>query len=72
METLLGKVFFNNKKIVPQYDDETLRSTTEILVIQFEQEKFKQLPSEGGSSLISARKYRKISVVRSPLAIARK
>ena len=72
MATLLGKVFFNNKKTLPQCDDETLGSNAEILVIQFDQERFEQILSKGGSSPTSARKHRKILVVRSPLATARK
>ena len=69
MATLLGKVFFNNKKTVPQCDDETLGSTVETLVIKFYQERFEQILSEGGSNPINMRKYRKISMVRSPLTI---
>jgi len=72
METPLEKVFFNNKKTVPQCNDKILSFTVEILVIQFDQERFKQILSEGGSSPTSARKHRKISVVRSSLATARK
>ena len=52
--------------MVSQYDDETLGSTFEMLVIQSDQEKFEQILSEGGSSLIIVRKHRKISVARSP------
>ena len=66
----LEKVFFNNKKIMSQCDDETLESTSKTLVIQFDQEKFKQLLSEGSSSYINMRKHRKISMARSPLATA--
>ena len=72
MATPLGKVFFNNKRTVSQCDDETLGSNAETLVIQFDQERFEQILSEGGSSPINVRKHRKISLARSPLAIARK
>ena len=72
MVTPLEKVFFNNKKMVPHCDDETLRSTTETLVIQFDQERFKQILSEVGSNPISVCKHRKISVASTPLAAARK
>jgi len=49
MATPLGIFFFNDKKTTLQCDDKTLGSTTETLVIQFDQEKFEQLLSEGGS-----------------------
>ena len=68
----LEKVLFNNKKTVPQCDNETLGSTTETLVIQFDQERFEQILSEGGSNSTSAYKHKKISVARSPLATAQK
>jgi len=69
--TLQGNVF-NNKKTVPQCDDETLGCTAETLVIQFDQERFKQILFESDSNPISARKHIKISVVRSALATTRK
>jgi len=72
MAASLRKAFFNNKKTTPQCDDETLGSTAEILVIQFDQEKFEQLLSEGGSNPTSAHKHRKISMARSPLTISRR
>ena len=72
MATLLGKVFFNKKKTVLQCDDETLGFTAETLIIQFDQEKFEQLLSEGGSNSINERKHKKISVTRSPLVVAQK
>ena len=68
----LGTVFFNYKKMVSQCNDETLGSITEKLVIQFDQERFEQILSEGGSSPINVREHRKISVVRSPLTTVRK
>jgi len=72
MVTSLGNFLFNKKKMAPQSDDETLGSTAKTLVIQFDQERFEQLLSESGSSPISVRKHRKISVVRSPLTTTRK
>jgi len=50
IETPLGKGFFNNKKIVSQCNDETLGFTAETLVIQFDQESFEQILSDGGSN----------------------
>ena len=72
MATPLGNLFLNNKKTVIQCGDETLGFTTETLVIQFDQEKFEQLFSEGSSSPINMRKRRKIFVARSHLAMTRK
>lgn len=66
----LGIFFFNNKNMVSQCDGETLGFTAEMLVIQFDQEKFEQLISKGSPSPINMCKHRKISVVRSPLATA--
>ena len=71
MMTPLGHVFFNKKEMVSLWNDETLGSNAKILVIQFDQERFEQILSEGGSNPISAHKHKKISVVRSPLATAR-
>ena len=68
MATPLETLFFNNKKIMPQCDGEIPAAKT--LVIQFDQEKFEQLLSEGGSTPTSARKHIKISMARSPLTIA--
>ena len=72
MATQLGNFFFDDKKITPQCDDESLGSTIETLVIQFDQEKLEQLLSEGCSNPTGAPKQRKISVVRSPLTINEK
>ena len=72
MTTPLEKIFFNNKKTTPQCDGETPGCTAKILVIQINQEKVEQLLTEGGSSPTSAHKHRKISMVRSPLTIARR
>ena len=70
MVTPLGKFFLTNKKIMSQCDYESFASTAETLIIQFDQEKFEQLLSEGSSSPFSARKHKKILVARSPLATA--
>ena len=53
---------------VSEYDVQTLGSTTEMLVIHFDQEKFEQLLSGGSTSPLLVHKYRKITVARSPLA----
>jgi len=72
MATPLGKISFNKKKMTPRRDDETLGSTAETLVIQFDQERFEQVLSGGGKSPLNVRKHRKISVVRSPLTTVEK
>ena len=72
MATPFGMVFFNNKKTVSQCDDQTTGSATETVVLQFDQEKFEQLFSEGTSSSINMRKHMKISLARTPLANALK
>jgi len=72
MATPLGNFFSANEKIMSQCDDETLGSTAETLVIQFDQEKFEQLLSKGGPNPISMRKHKKILVAMSPLDTARK
>jgi len=72
MATPLGTFFFANEKIVSQWDDKTLQSTAETLVIQFDQEKFEQFLSEGSLSPINVRKHKKISVAKSPLAVDQK
>ena len=55
-----------------QSDDETLGSTAETLVIQFDQERFEQVLSGGGKSPSNVHKHRKVSVVRSPLTTVEK
>ena len=42
MATLLGNIFSTNEKIVSQCENKTLGSTAEMVVIQFDQEKFEQ------------------------------
>ena len=46
METPLGKISFNKRKMMPQCNGETPKSTAETLIIQFDQEKFEQLLSQ--------------------------
>jgi len=70
MATLLGKFFFNNKKIVSQCDDQTPGFIVETLIIQLGQEKFEQLFLEGGSSPINVRKHKKITVASALMATA--
>jgi len=63
--TLMGNCFSTPENQVPQCD---VGSTTETLVIHFDQERFEQLLSRGSTSLLHVRKYRKVSVARAPLA----
>ena len=58
--------------MVPQCDDKIFGSTAEMLVIQFDQEMYEQILSEGGASPTSMSKLRKISVARSTLATTQK
>ena len=46
-----GTSFSTNEKVVSQCDDKTLGSTVEILLIQFDQEKFELLLSLGKPSV---------------------
>ena len=45
----------------------TLGSTVEMLIIEFDQEKFEQLLSIGNTSLLCVLKHRKISLTKAPL-----
>jgi len=63
-----GKTFSTNEKAVSQCDDKTLGFTAEMLVIQFDQEKFEQLLSIGNTSPLNVRKHKKISRAKAPLA----
>jgi len=51
MTTPPGTSFSTNEKVVSQCDDKTLGSTVEILLIQFDQEKFELLLSLGKPSV---------------------
>ena len=63
----LGNAFSTAKNQVSQCDDQTLGSIAEMLVINFDQERFEQLLSEGITSPLHVRKHRKVSVTRAPL-----
>jgi len=55
-----------------QCDDQTLGSIVEILVINFDQEKFEQLLTGGSKNLLHVRKHRKVSVASVLLATSGK
>ena len=67
MMNLLGTSFSTNEKVVSQSDKKALRSTAEMLVIEFDQEKFEQFLSTGTTRPFCVCKHKKISVARSPL-----
>ena len=70
MATPPGTAFSTAKNVVSQCDDQTLRSTVETLVIQFDQKMFEQLLSGGSTSPLNVHKYRKIFLVKASLANA--
>ena len=49
--TPLGTFFSTNEKIVSQHEDQALEATTKPLVISFDQEKFKEILSQGAIAL---------------------
>ena len=53
MATLLGIIFSTNEKDIAQADLKLLRSTVELLVVEFDTEKFEQLLSSGSIILKS-------------------
>ena len=61
MSTLLGNTFSTDEKVVAQADLKLIGSTVESLIVEFDQEKFKQLLSSGSVSPKSIQKYRKVS-----------
>ena len=65
--TPLGETFSTAENAVLQCDNQTLRSTAETLVIQFDYEKFEQLLSRGSVRSLNMRKHGKISLARAPL-----
>ena len=65
---LFSRDSYTGRKMVSQCDNTTLRSTTETLIIYFNQEKFEQLFFKGGTSLLNVCKHRNISLAKSPLA----
>ena len=73
MATPLGnKVFFRNKEIMSQSNGQNTEPViVENLAIHFDQEKFKELLS-GGSPTRHARKHKKVSVAKAPVATEQK
>jgi len=68
MATPLEKVFFHNKEMMSQCNSQSAEPiTVKILVIHFEQEKFKELLFGGGPTL-HAWKHMRVSVAKAPLA----
>ena len=59
MVTLLGTIFSTNEKIVSQCNNQTLKSTAVVVIIEFDQEKFEQHLSQGSKSPLSVHKHRK-------------
>ena len=72
MATSLGKIFSTNEKIVSQYDNQTLGSTAEMVVIEFNQEKFNELPSQISKISLFIRKRRKVLIARAHLTYSLK
>jgi len=73
MATPLGnRVFFCNKEMMSQCNGQNVEPVTvENLVIHFDQEKFEKLLSKGSPAL-HARKNRRVSVAKSPVATEQK
>ena len=73
MVTLLGiNVFSRNKEMMSQCNSQNAEPVTvENLVIHFDQEKFKELLFRG-SLVLHARKHRRVSVARAPVATEHK
>jgi len=73
MATPLGtKVFFRKKEMMSQCNSQSAEPiAVENLVIHFDQEKFEELLS-GGSPALHARKHRRVSVAKTPLATNQK
>jgi len=65
MATPMGNCFSTIENQMPQCD---IGSTVETMVIHFDQEKFEQLLSRGSIRPPYARKHKKVSVARAPLA----
>ena len=72
MVTPLGKSFSTNEKTMLQHDNQTFESTTETLVISFDQEKLEEIVSQGDKCPLSVRKYREVIVAKAPLVISLK
>ena len=73
MATPLGnKVFFHNKEIMSQCNDQNPKPVTvENLVVHFDQEKFEELLS-GGSPVLHTRKHMRVSVAKTLVATEQK
>ena len=61
MATTVGEVIFSDDMIVAQSDEIAPGTIIESLVISFDEAKYEEFVSSGGTSPASARKYRKIS-----------
>jgi len=64
----LGMTFSSNEKVVSECDDQTLGFTTEMLVIQFDQERIGQLLFMGNTSPLCVHKHMKILMGKASLA----
>ena len=73
MATPLGSIiFFRNKEMMPQCNGQNAGLVTvENLVIHFDQEKFEELLS-GGNPTLHARKHRRVSIAKAPVATEQK
>ena len=72
MVTLLGTAFSTAENQLSQCDDQTLGSIAETLVINFNQDKFKQLLTGDSKNPLRVRKHRKFSVASVLLATSGK
>ena len=61
MVTPLEKLFSTDENAIAQADVQLLGKTVEPLVVEFDQEKFKEFLSSGSASLKARRQYRKVS-----------
>ena len=68
MATPLGMAFSTNEKVVSQCDNQTFRSTVEMLVIEFNQKKFEELLPQGSKSPLSVHKHSKVWIAKAHLA----
>jgi hypothetical protein len=63
MATSLGSSFSTDEKEVSQCDNKSIGDNAEILVIEFNQDKFEEMISQDGTSPHSSRWKRKVSFV---------
>jgi len=61
MTTPLGTTFSTDEKEVSQCDNKSVGDNTEILVIEFNQDKFEEMISQDCASPRSSRRQRKLS-----------